>query len=164
MSESPLLELTSHIGGKNAKVRVFADRLEWERGKSMSGGKVTAGILTAGLSLAATGLRTRKGAGVEVIPIRQVTSVTSRRDSVLNDSVSVVAAGNTVDFRVSRSEGERLRSLLLDLINRAHAPAAPTGPAPAAGEDPIARLAGLHAAGHLTDAEFAAAKARELGL
>jgi Short C-terminal domain len=45
-------------------------------------------------------------------------------------------------------------------------PAAPT-PAAAAGDDPVARLrdlAQLHETGALTDAEFAAAKAKVLGI
>jgi hypothetical protein len=173
VSDAPLLELTSHTDGKNAKVRIYPDRIEWERGKSVSGGKIAAGIMTGGLSLAATGVRSRKGAGTEMIPIHQVTSVTSKRDSMLNDAVSVVTAGNTVDFRVSRAEAQQLTALLLSLISGSHPaqrPAAPVIPAqapaptPAPTEDPIARLAGLHAQGILTDEEFAAAKAKALGL
>ena len=39
-----------------------------------------------------------------------------------------------------------------------------SGPAGASGAAEVARLVELHAAGHLTDAEFAAAKAKALGL
>lgn len=111
-----LYEITSHIDGKNAKVRVYPDRVEWERGKSVSGGKIAAGIMTAGVSLLATGVNSRRGAGVEVIPMRAITSVTQRRDSFTNDVVSVITAGNTIDMRCSRAEAERLRSLILDGI------------------------------------------------
>jgi hypothetical protein len=179
-TEAPILEFTSHVQGKNAKVRVFVDRVEWERGKSVSAGKITAGLMTGGLSLAATGVRTRKGAGTEVILLRSVTSVTSRRDSLLNDAVSVITSGNTIDFRVSKGEGEQITRVLLDLVagrhpaqTQAHAPAggsAPqypsTPPNPATSDvgEKLQQLASLHAQGVLTDAEFAAAKSKALGL
>lgn len=116
MNEAPLLEITSHIDGKNAKVRVYVDRVEWERGKTVSGGKVAAGVMTGGLSLLATGINTRKGAGVEMIPMRSIASVTQRRDTMLNDVVSVITAGNTIDMRCARAEAERLRRAILDGI------------------------------------------------
>lgn len=175
-SEAPILEFTSHVQGKNAKVRVFTDRVEWERGKAVSAGKITAGLMTAGLSLAATGVRTRKGAGTEVILLRSVTSVTSRRDTLLNDAVSVITSGNTIDFRVSKGEGEQITRVLLDLVGGrhpaqaarpAHAPAVPQHhPAPGHTDvgEKLQQLASLHAQGVLTDAEFAAAKSKALGL
>lgn len=141
MSDAPLYEIESHIGGKNAKVRVFPDRVEWERGKSVSGAKIAAGVMTAGLSFAATGARTRKGAGVEVIPMKSITSVTQKRDTMLNDVVSVITAGNTIDMRCSRKEAGELRRLILDGINgnlqqdapeeRPASPAPPPPPPPA---------------------------------
>ncbi|WP_201308843.1 SHOCT domain-containing protein [Puerhibacterium puerhi] len=171
MSDAPLLELTSHIAGKNATVRVYPDRVEWERGKTVSGGKVTAAVLTAGVSALATGLRTRRGAGTEVIVMDAITSVTTRRDSMFNDVVSVITGGNTIDMRVSRDEGERLKSTILAAkAARAGHHAAASTPAPVAtpaapsSSDRLRELADLHAAGILTDEEFAAAKAKALGL
>ena len=111
---NPLLEITSHINGKNAKVRIYSDRIEWERGKQVSSGKIAAGVMTGGLSLLATGVRTRHGAGVEMIPMHQVTSVTQRRDSPLNDVVSVITSGSTIDMRCSRREADQMRALILD--------------------------------------------------
>ncbi len=130
---APLFEVTSHIDGKNAKVRVYPDRVEWERPKHVSGAKVTAAVMTMGVSLAATGINTRKGAGVEVIPMRSITSVTQKRDSMLNDVVSIITAGNTIDMRCAKAEAERLRTLILAGINGSlhSAPAAPVAPAPA---------------------------------
>lgn len=115
---APVLEITSHIDGKNAKVRVYPDRIEWERGKSVSGGKMAAAVLTVGMSAAVTGgVHSRKGAGVEVIPMRSVTSVTTRRDSMVNDVVSVITAGNSIDMRCSRAEAVRLREVIMAGIN-----------------------------------------------
>lgn len=110
----PLVEIVSHVGGKNARVRVYSDRIEWERPRSLSAGKVTAAVFTVGMSAAVTGgLKSRKGAGTEMIPMRAVTSVTTRRDSMLNDVVSVITAGNTIDMRCSRAEGEQLKAAIL---------------------------------------------------
>lgn len=53
---APLHEFTSHIQGKNAQVRIYPDRIEWEQKRGVSGGKLTAGVMTAGLSLLATGV------------------------------------------------------------------------------------------------------------
>lgn len=132
---NPLLEITSHINGKNAKVCVYADRIEWERGKAVSAAKITAGVMTGGLSLLATGVKTRHGAGVEMIPIHQVTSVTQRRDSPLNDVVSVITSGSTIDMRCSRREADQLRALILDGVMGRLKPqeaTQPVAPAPVA--------------------------------
>ncbi|WP_217584537.1 hypothetical protein [Microbacterium sp. GbtcB4] len=56
----PIIELESHIDGRNAKVRLWADRLEWERPRGVSDGKITAGVLTGGVSLLATGVKGAK--------------------------------------------------------------------------------------------------------
>ncbi len=131
--DAPLLEITSHVDGKNAKVRVYTDRVEWERPKHLSGGKIAAGVMTGGMSLLATGINTRKGSGVEVIPMRQITSVTQKRDTMLNDVVSVITSGNSIDLRCSRAEAGQLRAAILGCINGTTAPApAPTPSAPPA--------------------------------
>jgi len=112
----PILEITSHIDGKNAKVRVYPDRVEWERPRGVSVAKVTAGVMTGGLSLLATGVG-RSKAGVEVIPMRSISSVASRRDTMLNDVVSITTSGNTIDLRCSKKEADQLRSAILACIN-----------------------------------------------
>jgi hypothetical protein len=113
MSAQPDATYRSRITGKNAVLRLYPDRIEWEMESKVSGGKVLLGAMTAGLSLAATGVKTRKGAGVEMIPMRQITSVVTKRDSMLNDVVSIVAAGNTIDVRVPKSEAEEIRAYVL---------------------------------------------------
>ena len=133
--ETPLFEITSHIDGKNAKVRVYADRVEWEKAGHVSGAKMTAALMTGGLSLAATGTRSRRGAGMELIPMRSITSVTQRRDTALNDVVSVITAGNTIDMRCSKAEAGKLRSLILDGIAGRLTPV-PDVPTPAAPSSP----------------------------
>ena len=115
-----LFEFTSHVAGKNARVRIFPDRLEWERPRGVSGGKLTAGLLTGGLSLLATGVRDGKH-GTETIPVRAISSISTRRDGLLNTIVSVHSPAGAVDFRVSHTEAQTVRDTLNSLIAQAHA-------------------------------------------
>lgn len=156
---APLLAFTSHISGKNARVQIYPDRIEWDLARGVSGGKITAGVLTGGLSLLATGVKNGK-AGSEMIPVRSISSVTSKRDGMLNTIVSVITSGNTIDFRVSHSEAKQIRELLNNLMLNPPAASAPA-PAQSAGVDigaQLQQLAALRDAGVLSDAEFQAKK------
>jgi hypothetical protein len=165
MFEQPLYEFTSHISGKNAKVQIFPDRIEWNLARGVSGGKITAGLMTGGLSLLATGVKNGK-AGSEMIPVKSISSVTTKRDGMLNTLVQVVTSGNTIDFRVSHGEAAHIRGVLNDLILRGPAPAfTHSAPAPAQAPDvagQLAQLGQLRDAGVLTAAEFDAKKAELL--
>lgn len=179
MESQPLYAFTSHIDGKNAKISIYADRVEWIKPRGISGGKITAGLMTGGLSLLATGVKNGKS-GTEMIPVKTISSVTTRRDGMLNTVVSVITSGNTVDFRVSHAEAKTVKDTLTQLIMGSHpaqqaapaavaVPAAPAAPAPAA---PVAaptdvpaalqQLATLRDAGVLTQDEFDAKKAELL--
>lgn len=165
MSTTALLSFTSHIAGKNAKVEIYTDRIEWERPRGVSAAKVTAGIFTGGASLLATGVK-NGNSGTEMIPIRSVSSVTTRRDGILNTVVSVITSGNTIDFRVSHSEAKNVKALLQQLM--LGAPQAATTPVAAAGTAPTAptvdptaqlqQLDSLRQQGILTQSEFDAKK------
>jgi len=87
----PLLSFTSHIAGKNAKVRVYPDRIEWQR----SGSALSLG----------------RGRGSEMIPMRQVTSVATRKDG-MRTVVSIITSGNTIDMRVGRGEANQIKPCL----------------------------------------------------
>lgn len=107
MNDSALLTFTSHIAGKNAKVRVFHDRIEWtQQGRLNMAGL----IFTLGLIWLVPGWR-RVGAGTEMIPMRQVTSVATRREGI-KTLVSIITSGNTIDMRVSGGEADRIRSTI----------------------------------------------------
>ncbi|PYY32772.1 SHOCT domain-containing protein [Curtobacterium sp. MCBD17_030] len=179
MADQDLLySFTSHIAGKNAKVAIYRDRIEWDRPRGVSGVKMTAGLLTGGASFLATGFKGGK-AGSEMIPVKNVSSVVTRRDGMLNTIVSVITSGNSIDFRVSHAEAKQIREILNSLIlgdDTARAYAAASEPvtaaplagaaasaatAPAATEDistALQQLAALHQAGILTDEEFATKK------
>jgi hypothetical protein len=164
----PLYEVVSHIDGKNAKVKLWPDRIEWERGRGVSAGKITAGFFTLGTSLLATGVKGGKDA-YDMLPINQITSVSNRKDGMLYHLVEVQTAGGTVGFRVNRDDAAKFRQAILNLMQaRAATPltvqvanAAPEQPAVAAAPDHVAQLqqlAQLRDAGILTDDEFTAKK------
>lgn len=98
---APWLEFTSHINGKNTKVQMFPDRLERTKA-GLSGGKCWPALQR--LSMLATGVRNKD---TEMIPVRAITSVTSKK-GMANTTVSVITAGNTVDFKISHSEADKL--------------------------------------------------------
>lgn len=169
MDATPIFTFTSHIDGKNAKVSVYTDRIEWIKPRGVSGGKLTAGLLTAGVSLLATGFKNGKS-GTEMIPVKSMSSVTTSRDGLLNTKVSVITSGNTVDFRVSHAEATQIKNTLAQLILGTHAsqktpesttPAGPNYATPTLSATPqndvtvqLAKLGDLKAAGVLTEEEF----------
>lgn len=169
MEAQALHQFTSHIGGKNAVVTIYPDRIEWLKPRGVSGGKITAGIMTGGLSMFATGVKNGKS-GTEMIPIKAISSVTTRRDGMINSFVSVITTGNTVDFRVSHKEAAIVKETLTRLMLGSHetqsAPVVPdVSPAPNASSDITAQLqqlAALRDAGVLTEDEFSAKKAQLL--
>lgn len=156
-----LLTFTSHIAGKNAKVRIYSDRIEWERPRGVSAAKLTAGFLTAGASLLATGVK-NGNSGTEMIPVKSISSVTTKRDGLLNTLVQVITSGNTIDFRVSHSEAENVRALLNQLILAGpdRLPTATPAPADVAGQ--LQQLDTLRQQGILSQAEFDTKKAEIL--
>ena len=170
------MSFKSHIEGKNANVDVYVDRVEWERPRGLSGTKLTTGVLTGGLSLLGTGVRSGK-AGSEIIPLKAISSVTTKRDGLRFTQVQLTCSGNLLSFRVTHDQAREARELITALILGRH-PAqqeashvsanpspAPTPTSPASEHsvaDELAKLADLRAAGILTDHEFEAQKRKIL--
>lgn len=96
----------------------------------------------------------------EILP-KHVTSI-STGTKMGNDWLHLTVSGQTVKFTQMQSgRANQLAEHIRRLRDASDAPApVSTGP----GVDDLARLADLHAAGVLTDEEFAAAKAKALGL
>ena len=179
METNSLYNFKSHIGGKNADVNIFADRIEWSLEGALSKAKALGAIATGGISLAATGIR-KKGANSEMITVKSLTSVTVERDGLRFWKVTVTASGNLIDFRCDRSEAEQAKSILTQLMVGTHPaqlkPTSPlttdpvpsptiSAPAPAATSgiaEELKKLAELRDAGILTDEEFASQKAKLL--
>lgn len=170
----PLLSFVSHIDGKNARVSVWPDRVEWDRkGILSTGAKAGMAVMTVGMSYLATGV-TRKQS-TEVIPVKSIMSVTTKRGLGLQTKVSVITSGNTIEMRIAHKEAEQVRQVLMQLASGVHpsqAAAAPVvppvaAPAPSQAAAPdltaqLQQLASLRDAGILTEEEFAAKKAEIL--
>lgn len=166
----PIYEFMSHIEGKNAKVQIWSDRIEWER-KAVSSRKVAAGAMTLGLTLLASGIR---GKDTDLVPMKSVTSVTSKKGAGFNTVVRVNTAGGAVEFRVAHKEAEAARKVINELILTRDQPViqvvipAPVAEAsaPATSTPDITaqliQLGQLRDAGILTDDEFNAKKAELL--
>lgn len=170
-AEEPVLyEVISHIqGGKNSTVRLYADRLEWKRDRGVSTGKLVAGALTLGASLAVTGVRGRKD-GYEVLYLDQITNVGSASDGLLFYAVTASTAGGDVVFRVNRDKGREFQEAILKAKREfmqcsqnvtvvQQASAAPSEPDVL---DQLKKLGELKDAGILSEEEFAAKKAELL--
>jgi hypothetical protein len=108
MAENVLHEFTSHIAGKNAKVRIYDNRIEWEKPRGRS---LTATVGTMGLNYLA-----KRGIDTEMIPVKSITSVATKKDGLLNTLVQVITSGNTIDFRVSHAEAVQVRDVLNRLV------------------------------------------------
>lgn len=160
MADKPLYAFTSHIDGKNAKVEIWPDRLEWERGK-VSAFKVVTGVGFI------TGFKNKN---TDMVPIKQITSITTKKGLGLNTVMKVNTAGGALEFRVSHKEAETAKDLVQRLIlwdGGKGAPAAPAEPVAAAPAAPdvaaqLTSLKGLLDGGVLTQDEYDAKKAELL--
>jgi hypothetical protein len=171
----PLLSFKSHIDGKNADVAIYTDRIEWSKsGVLGTGGKLALGAATGGLSLLKTGVSGNKSKGSEVIPVKAISSVTTKKDGLRFTSVAVICSGNAIDFRVSHGEAAGVKDLLAQLMLGTHpsqqaspipspSPTAQTDAPAASVAEELKKLAELRDSGVLTDEEFAAQKAKLLG-
>lgn len=139
----PLLVVISHDEGRNARVSLYADRIERVQDRSM-------------MSLS----RARQDA--EVIPLRSVSSVQAKKKGI-RTNVTVYATGNTIVFRLGHDEARQFKDEIARLLlaRESGAPAAPAGGDVAA---QIRQLAELRDQGLLTEEEFAAKKQQLLGL
>ena len=113
-----LLEFTSHVDGKNAKVQLFPDRVEWAKPGRVSLTRLTGASMTLGSTLAATGIRT--GGSAEMIAVKNITSVQSAKDGLRFHKVIITAAGNTIEFRVDKAVADAARVLISQLILGSH--------------------------------------------
>lgn len=111
MSEA-LMSFTSHINGKNAKVSLFGDRIEWSRG-GLSAGKLTAAALTLGASALATGGVSNKE--TNIILLKQVQGVSTKK-GLMNTAVTVSAGASSLAFNCSHSEAESFKRQVLALL------------------------------------------------
>lgn len=107
---APLYEFVSHTSGKNAKVAVYQDRIEWKKVGSKVG-HATKATMTMGLSLLGG-----KKEESEMIPMRAISHVSSKRDGLMNSKVIVTTSGGNVEFRVSHSEAGKVKLAIMNAM------------------------------------------------
>lgn len=95
-----------------------------------------------------------------MIPIRQIQGVTTHRGGLSLTTVRVATAGDVTEFRVTKREAEQVKATLLRLMNQPAPSAAAPGDFGHSLADELRKLAELRDAGVLSEAEFAAQKAR----
>jgi hypothetical protein len=166
----PLFQVMSHIAGaKNATVRLWPDRIEWERKRGVSASKLTAGVMTAGASLLLTGVKGGKDA-YDMVLLEHVTNVSNRKDGLLFHIVEVQTASggaiNVTSFRVSREEAAEFRKAILKALSALKSPSPPTTTQAVIQHSvttpdfaaQLQQLAALRDSGVLTQEEFEAKK------
>ncbi len=163
MTNEPLFEITFN---KRYKARLYPDRIEREMERKVSAGKVTAGILTYGLSLAATGVKSGKEA-FESTPLSHITNVTIARVGFDRQVELHTASGEAITFRLDKATAEEFRQAVVGAMQALHTPSpvyvqtaepsAPVAPQPDLA-DQLQKLASLRDAGILTEEEFSAKK------
>jgi hypothetical protein len=119
----------------------------------------------------ATGVKSKKQAGSEIVPVKAITSVNTKRDGFVNTIVHVTVPGNKFGFRVGHDLAKKVEALLTQLmlgIHPSQAALAPTAQIPAARvpdlADQLSKLARLRDQGILTQDEFNAKKTQLLDL
>lgn len=158
--DQPIYTVMTKGEGKNARVTLWPDRLEWEVGRGISGGKVTAAFLTVGTSLLFTGLRGKKD-NFETLFLSMITGVDLKRDGGAH-LVRVHTGGGDIDFNVSRQNAAEFRLAIINQIQVREATPQQvvvqntvTASPPATDHaDQLLKLAQLRDAGVLTPEEF----------
>ena len=116
--DAPLYEVVASNEGKNAKVTLWSDRIEWEKGRGISASKVLLGISTLGKSLALTGIRGNKD-GFATLPISAISGISLRKDGLNHQIVSVATAAGSIDFRLSRQNAADFRVAIVTQMQKA---------------------------------------------
>jgi len=143
-----VLEAMSREDGKNSTVRVYRDRIEWLKEKSIS-------------SLP------RPKSDPPVIPLSTVTSVKARTDGPLFSKVILRTTRYTIVFRMHSPQAVEVRDAIAQLLAggpvasaEAQGAAPRPAPEPEPSDDDLRQLEALRDDGMLSPEEFEAAKAQ----
>lgn len=102
----------------------------------------------------------RLGKGVEIIPISQISSVSTKKKLGVFEIVQITSSGRVIEFKSDPYNAPKLKSKILELKN-----ATTTETSDSHLPDPseqLVKLSDLHKAGIITDEEFSAKKAELL--
>jgi hypothetical protein len=119
----PLTSFESRVSGRNARVAIYPDRIEWSQPGRTTVANVLLVILaiyTAAISLLFPAARPRfKERGRHILAMKAVQSVSSRYDGMFT-AVAVVAGASSIEFRVPHSEAPGIEALVRDLMLGRH--------------------------------------------
>jgi hypothetical protein len=145
-----VIEALSREDGKNSTVRVFRDRIEWHKERSISS-------------------MPRAKNDPPVIPLDKVSSVKAKKDGPLFSQVIMRTDFGTIVFRMHAPQAVAVRNAIAGLLaagpvapgDAAVAPSPPPPAAPAApAQDDLAQLEWLRDEGMLSPEQFEEARAR----
>lgn len=97
----PLATFKGYKRKGQVEVAIFPNRVEWTFKSHM---RAAARLLGAGADEA------------EMMPIKAISSVTSKRDGIAFEKVSLVATGNTVDFKLAKKDASEAKRLIQQLM------------------------------------------------
>lgn len=139
MQDIQLMHFTSHIAGGVADVRILPSRVQWTiRGRQQV---------------------------VDVIPIRAIASVATRKVLPNRSMLTICSTASAVEFRVQRAVAERVKTMLTQLVAEQPAPTLCHSPSLQRGSiaDELMSLRWLRDVGVLTPTEFDEQSAQLLG-
>ena len=98
---NPLGTFKGRTDGGAVDVVVYPDRVEWAL---KSHKRAAMRMFGAGADK------------TEMMPIRTISSVTSERSGIAFEKVSLIATGNTVDFKLAKKDAENAKNLIQQLM------------------------------------------------
>ncbi len=106
-TDGPVFEFTSHISGKNAKVRLYEApariELDWP-------GRLTATRVVAVAALVAG----RKGATTDTIPVGSVSGVSTKK-KMMHTILTVRTPSGVIEAKLSHDEADQIKRKILEL-------------------------------------------------
>lgn len=103
------MTLTSHIAGKNATVRLYASRVEWERGAGLGLSTESGSKWKSGMAHVANALTSKKRES-ESLPLRSISHVGSKRDGMIWTKVVLTTSAGDVELRCTHADAKRFVS------------------------------------------------------
>lgn len=115
--QAPIYTGKSRIDGKNADVRIYHDRIEWEQAARGAGWNITALALaccTIGISL--IWMRPQfTTAATQMVPGARINGVSSRKDGPMHTTVTITSGQASLRVRLPHEKASEVVSVLSTL-------------------------------------------------
>lgn len=116
MEQTPMYAYSGKVDGASVSFAIYADRIEVGAArKKVSGAKIAGGVMTMGLSLAATGVSKSDGSGARMLPIRSISGVTVDEAGRKKARLRVTAGIESIVVELTKDEARQA----CDAIQRA---------------------------------------------